>query len=41
MKIHHEGLSDKIPLTNQLINPGHQCVGGFSEENGCCLGNFK
>jgi hypothetical protein len=41
MKVHCEGSSEKVPLTNELINPGGQCLGGYSDEKGCIVGNFN
>lgn len=38
MRIFREGINDKIPLTNNLINPGNQCIGGYSNKHGCTAG---
>lgn len=40
MKILSDPLSEKIPMTNPLLNPGNQCIGGYSEEDGCLAGNL-
>lgn len=39
MKVISDELSEKLPLTNQLINPGNQCIGGYSTDYGCITGN--
>lgn len=40
MTIKQDPLSTNLPLTNQLINPGNQCIGGYSNEEGCLSGNL-
>lgn len=42
MKVYSQALNGPIvPLTNPLINPGRQCIGGFSNQDGCIAGDVN
>lgn len=40
MEVFREGQSKQVPLTNYLLNEASNCAGGFSNSNGCILGNL-
>lgn len=39
MRVFTSALSEKVPLTNTLINPADQCMGGYSLQEGCAAGS--